>query len=162
MNFIIEIKAIQDYNSFHMKNLFDKINHDLQEAMKKKDVEKLGTLRMMKSKILYVNARGDLPDAELIKIITKYSKELKEAITEAQKVNRNDIAKKTESELKIVNEYLPKELSPEEIKASVKKVIEETGASSVRDMGSVMKEVLARHPGVDGKAVNQIVREFLK
>ncbi|MGB9612931.1 MAG: GatB/YqeY domain-containing protein [Candidatus Margulisiibacteriota bacterium] len=144
------------------KELFNKINCDLQTALKNKNELRLSTLRMMKSKILYVNARGDLPDAEIIKILTKYSKDLKESIAEFKKVGRNEEAEKTEKELAIVQEYLPKELSWEEIKNIVQQVIQELGASSIKDLGKVMKEVLARHPNLDGKIANQFVRESLK
>lgn len=144
------------------RELFEKINTELKNAMKAKDELRLSTLRMMKSKILYVNARGDLPDTEIVKILTKYSKTLKESIEEFKKVEKNEEAKKHEKELKIVSEFLPKQLSPEEIKAIVQKTVQEMGATSIKEMGKVMKEVLAKHPGVDGKIVNQCVREILK
>lgn len=140
----------------------DKINNDLKTAMKEKNELRLATLRMMKSKVLYVNARGDLPEAEVIKIIAKYSKELQESIDEAKKVNRLENVPRFESELKIVMEYLPKQLGSEEIKAAVQAAAQELGATSVKDMGNVMKAVLAKHPGIDGKLVNQFVREILK
>jgi uncharacterized protein YqeY len=143
------------------KNMFKKINADLQAAMKEKNAERLSVLRMMKSKILLVNARGELADEEITKIISKYAKSLKEAIEEAKKVGRADAAAETEKELKIVEEYLPKALSEEEIKAIVKQVIADTGATSAKDMGKVMKEVLQKAPGVDGKAVNTFARELL-
>ena len=117
---------------------------------------------MMKSKILYVNARGDIPDAEAIKILTKYAKELAEAAEEAKKVGRLPDAEKSEKELKVVSEYLPKQISADEIKKAVESAIKELNASSIKEMGSVMKAVLAKHPGVDGKMVNQFVREILK
>lgn len=139
-----------------------KISSDLTAAMKQKEELKLSVLRMMKSKVLYVNARGDLPDAEIIKIIAKYNKELKEAVEEAKKVGRNDAAAATEKEIAVVETYLPKQLSDDEIKNTVKNAIAATGAVSAKDMGKVMKEVLAAHPGVDGKLVNQFVRELLK
>ena len=130
--------------------------------MKEKDQEKLSVLRMMKSKILYVNARGDqIPDPEIIKILAKYSKELVESAEEAKKVGRSDDAAKSENELKIVQEYLPKQLSDNEIKKAVEDAIKELNASSVKDMGNVMKAVLAKYPGVDGKIVNRLVREAL-
>ena len=149
-------------NTEEKREIFVKINSDLTRAMKEKDELRLSTLRMMKSKILYVNARGDLPDSELIKILTKFSKELKEAIEEANKVGRTDVAETTGKELKIVEEYLPAQLSEEEIKAAVQSVITTIGAASIKDMGRVMKEVLSLHPGIDGKLVNQFVREILK
>jgi hypothetical protein len=141
---------------------FAKINAELTRAMKEKDEIRLSTLRMMKSKILYVNARGDLPEPEVIKILTRFGKELKEEIDEAKKVGRLDVSDKTEKELKIVEEYLPKQLSPEEIKTAVQSVISSSGAASIKDMGRIMKDVLAQHPGIDGKLVNQFVRELLK
>jgi uncharacterized protein YqeY len=144
------------------RELFNKINSELQKALKEKDELRLSTFRMMKSKILYVNARGDLPDAEIIKILNKYAKELKESIEEFKKVGRTEEVVKNEKELAIVSSYLPKELSPEEIKNIVQQAIQELGATSIKEMGKVMKEVLGKHPGIDGKIVNQIVREILK
>ena len=130
--------------------------------MKAKDVMRLSVLRMMKSKILYVNAKGDLPDNEIIKIITKYGKEIKESIEEFKKVNRADDVAKAEKELVIVQEFLPKQLSADEVKVLVEAVIKETSASSIKDMGNVMKGVMAKAPGIDGKIVSQLVRELLK
>ena len=142
--------------------MFNKINEDLKAAMKAKDEVKLSVLRMMKSKVLYVNARGDLPEAEVIKIINKYAKDLKESIEEFRKVGREAEVKKIEQELAIVQTYLPKELSPDEIKALVQQTIQEVGAASIKDMGNVMKAVLAKAPSADGKLVSQSVREILK
>ena len=68
----------------------------------------------------------------------------------------------TEKELVIVQEFLPKELSLEEIKAAVEQAIKDVGATSIKEMGKVMKEALGKHPGIDGKVVNQFVRELLK
>lgn len=144
------------------RELFNKINEELKNALKGKNELRLSTLRMMKSKILYVNARGDLPDAEIIKIITKYSKELKESIEEFKKVSRNEDSAKAQKELEIVAEFLPKELSAEEIKNLVAKAVQESGAASIKEMGKVMKLVLSQHPRIDGKIVNQFVRELLK
>lgn len=144
------------------RELFLKINHALQKALKDRDGLRLGVLRMVKSKILYVNARGELEDAEIIKIITKYSKELKESIEEFIKVGRTADAETVKKELAIVSEYLPKELSPDEIKSLVQAVIQELGTTSLKEMGNVMKAVMAKQPGMDGKLVNQFVRELLK
>lgn len=144
------------------RELLNKINSDLHTAMKAKDEVRLSVLRMMKSKILYVNARGDLPDAELIKILTKYGKDIKESIEEFKKVGRTAEVEASQKELAIVREYLPQELSAEEIKALVQKTIAELGAVSIKEMGKVMKEVTAKNPGIDGKLVSQYVREILK
>ncbi|MFC1511349.1 GatB/YqeY domain-containing protein [Candidatus Margulisiibacteriota bacterium] len=142
--------------------LFKKINDQLKTAMKEKNKLRLSTLRMVKSKILYVNSKGDLPDAEITKIIKKYAKTLKESIEEFKKVERAEEAAKHEKELAIVQEFLPQEISPAEVKKIVQAAVKETGASSIKEMGNVMKAVLAKHPGIDGKAVSQFVREILK
>ncbi|MBN2058614.1 MAG: GatB/YqeY domain-containing protein [Candidatus Saganbacteria bacterium] len=142
--------------------LFNKLNEELKAALKSKNELRLSVLRMMKSKVLYVNARGDLPEAEVVKILTKYSKEVKESIEEFKKVGRTDDAARSEKELVIVQEFLPKELSIDEIKKLVQAAIEQTGAASMKDMGKVMKAVLDSQPGIDGKIVSQLVREVLK
>lgn len=144
------------------RELFNKINQYLQAAMKAKDELRLSVLRMMKSKILYVNARGDLPDAEIIKILTKYGKDIKESIEEFKKVGRTEEVERSQRELAIVQEYLPKELTPDEIKSIVSSTISELGTASIKEMGRVMKEVTAKNPGIDGKLVSQYVREILK
>jgi len=144
------------------KELLAKINGEIATAMKAKDEFGLSVLRMIKSKILYVNARGDMPDADIIKIITKYAKELKESIEEFKKVGRQADSDKVTKELAFVQEYLPKELSADEIKALVQSTIAELGASSIKEMGNVMKAISAKAPGVDGKIVSQFVREVLK
>jgi uncharacterized protein len=142
--------------------LFEQINNDIKTAMKAKDELKLSVLRMMKSKVLYVNARGDLPEAEVIKIVNKYGKDIKETIAECAKIGRAAEVAQAEKELAIVQSYLPKELTPDEIKGLVEQAIAETGAASAKDMGKVMKAVQAKAPGADGKVVSQIVRELLK
>ncbi|MBI5700037.1 GatB/YqeY domain-containing protein [Candidatus Saganbacteria bacterium] len=145
-----------------MATLFEKINSDLQKALKEKNEQRLSVLRMVKSRVLYVNARGDLPDAEVLKIVAKYGKELKETIEEMKRVNRPDAAVQSEKELTIVSEYLPKQLSDDEVKAAVQAAISETGATSAKEMGKVIKAVMGKHPGIDGGKVNQFVRELLK
>lgn len=143
------------------KSLFARINADLQQAMKNKDEFRLSVLRMLKSKILYVNARGEMEDGEIIKIINKYGKELKESISEFQKVGRSADVAQVEKELMVVKEYLPAELSPEELKKLVQTVIAEVGASSSKDLGKVMKGIKDKAPAADGKLVSQLVRELL-
>lgn len=132
------------------------------KAMKNKDEFRLSVIRMMKSKVLYVNARGELPDAEVIKILNKYGKDLKESIEEFKKLGRTTEADNSAKELTVVQEYLPQELSADEIKVLVQKTIAELGASSIKEMGKVMKEITAKAPSIDGKLVSQFVREILK
>lgn len=141
--------------------LFQQINSDIIQAMKEKNELKLSVLRMVKSKILNVNARGDLPDTEIIKIISKYAKSLEEAIAETRKVNRLDEVLVLESELVIVKTYLPKQLSEAEIQKTVEDTIQKLGAASIKDMGKVMKEIGANYPGIDNSLVSKIVKEKL-
>jgi uncharacterized protein YqeY len=148
--------------SENKSELFDKINADMKQAMLAKDELKLSVIRMMKSKVLNVNARGDLPEAEVVKIVTKYGKDLKETIEECAKLGRAAEVERAKQELAVVQSYLPKELSAEEIKAVVQKTVAALGATSLKEMGKVMKEVTAGHPGIDGKLVSQFVRELLK
>jgi uncharacterized protein YqeY len=141
--------------------LFEQINNDIKEAMRAKDELKLSVLRMMKSKVLYVNARGDLPEADVTKIVNKYGKDIRETIEEYTKVGRAAEVATAEKELAIVQSYLPKELTPDELKTLVRQAIAETGASAGKQMGLVMKAMQAKAPGADGKVVSQLVRELL-
>ena len=141
--------------------MFNKINEQIKEAMKARNEIRLSVLRMVKSKSLYVNARGDLPEGEIIKIIKKYSKELGESIEEFTKAGRNSEVEQAKAVLKIVEQFLPQELSPDAIKALVEKTIKDVGATSIKDMGKVMKELTA-NPAIDGKVASQLVREILK
>ena len=145
-----------------MGEMFKKLNNDLAAAMKAKDASRLEVIRMMKSKVLNVNARGDLPDAEIIKILSKYAKSLKDAIEETKKVNRPEAVAKLESELKIVEEYLPKMLSEAEAKDLVAKTIAELGVSGPKEMGKVMKAIAAKGLSVDNSVISKLVSEALK
>jgi hypothetical protein len=143
-----------------MNELFKKLNSDLASAMKAKDTIRLDVIRMMKSKVLNINARGDLPDAEILKILQKYAKSLKDAIEETKKVNRPDAVKKLEGELKIVEEYIPKMLSEAEVRDIVAKAVAEVGATSPKDTGKVMKAVMGMGLNVDGSMVSKLVSQM--
>jgi len=143
-----------------MNELFKKLNNDLAAAMKAKDTFRLDVIRMMKSKVLNINARGDLPDAEILKILQKYAKSLKDAIEETKKVNRPEAVTKLEGELKIVGEYLPKMLSEAEVRDIVAKAIAEVGATSPKDTGKVMKAVMGMGLSVDGSMVSKLVSQM--
>ena len=143
-----------------MNELFKKLNNDLSSAMKAKDKFRLDVIRMMKSKVLNVNARGDLPDAEILKILQKYAKSLKDAIEETKKVNRPDAVKKLEGELKVVEAYLPKMLSEAEVRDIVAKAVAEVGATSAKDTGKVMKAVMGMGLNVDGSMVSKLVSQM--
>jgi uncharacterized protein YqeY len=154
--------VIDTEGGFYMGEMFKKINDDLSAAMKARDASRLDVIRMMKSKVLNVNARGELTDIEITKILQKYAKSLKDAIEETKKVNRPEAVAKLEGELKIVEEYLPKMMSETEVKEVVAKVIAEVGATSAKDTGKVMKAVMGRGFNVDGSLVSRLVSDALK
>ncbi|CCB86725.1 MULTISPECIES: GatB/YqeY domain-containing protein [Parachlamydia] len=141
--------------------LVEKINDGIKEAMKSRDQIRLDTLRMLKSKILAVDARCNLPDAEVLKLFKTYFGSLKEALEQAQTFNRPDIAEKLKSELEIVQEFLPKALSPEETKKIVIQAIADSGAKTKKDFGLVMKSIMKLNNSVDGKLAKDLANQLL-
>ena len=144
--------------------LIEKIEIDLKEALKSKDQIKVSTLRLLKSAIGYlaIEKKDDLKDDDVISVIKKQVKQRKDSIEGFKKGNREDLAQKEESELKILKAYLPEEITPEVLSAIIDEAISETGASTPRDMGMVMKAVMAKTKGLaDGKIVSSIVNEQL-
>src|SRR4051812_36814204 len=112
----------------HLMTFFEKINEGIKEAMRNRDQLRLDTLRMLKSKILAVDARGNLPDSEVLKLFKTYSGNLHEALEHAQAANRSEIVEKLKGELDIVQEFLPKALTPEETRKIVVQAIADAGA----------------------------------
>lgn len=141
--------------------LAEKINDGIKEAMKSRDQLRLDTLRMLKSKILAVDARGNLSDADVIKLFKTYSGNLQEALEQAHAVGRPEMADKLKSELAIVQEFLPKALTPEETKKIVMQAIEESGATSKKEFGNVMKKIMAINNSVDGKLAKDLANQLL-
>lgn len=141
--------------------IIEQINEGIKEAMRSRDQIRLGTLRMLKSKILAVDARANLPDAEVIKLFKTYFSNLQEALDQAQSVNRADIAEQLKNELKIIQEFLPKALSPEETRKIVVQAIAESGAKSKKELGLVMKATMKINNTVDGKLAKDLASELL-
>ena len=141
--------------------LVDEINNGIKEAMKNRDQLRLDTLRMLKSKILTVDARGNLPDADVVKLFKTYSGNLQEAFEQAQAVNRTEMAEKLKNEIQIVQEFLPKAPTPEETKQIVLQAISESGAKSKKEFGLVMKKIMAINSTVDGKLAKDIANQLL-
>jgi hypothetical protein len=131
-------------------------------AMKSGDKNRLETLRMMKSKILAVNARGDLPEKDIVRILQNYAKTLKESIEIMAQHGKIDESEKIKSELAIVNEYLPRMLSEEETRSLVKETVSSLGIASIKEMGLIMKEIAGKRSDVDGALVRKIVSEILQ
>lgn len=141
--------------------LIEQINHGIKEAMRSRDQLRLDTLRMLKSKILTVDARGNVPDTEVIKLFKTYSGNLQEALEQAQTLNRPEIVEKLKSELVIVQEFLPKALSPEETKKIVIQAIADSGAKTKKDLGLVMKSIMKLNNSVDGKLAKDLAGQLL-
>lgn len=138
-------------------SLYIKISEDMKTAMKAKDAKTLEVLRMMKSKIMTVNARGDISNEEIVKILTAYEKSLKDALQMSIDNNRVESAEELKVELEIVSRYLPKKLSKDETINLVDLVIKETGATSKKDMGKVMGFIMKKGMPIDGQLVKEIV-----
>lgn len=141
--------------------IIEKINEGIKEAMKSRDQVRLGTLRMLKSKIMAVDARAALPDADVVKLFKTYFGSLQEALKQAQDLNRPDIAEPLKAELVIIQEFLPKALSPEETKRIVLQAIAESGAKTKKDLGLVMKAAMKLNSAIDGKLAKDVATELL-
>jgi uncharacterized protein len=148
-----------------MMTFLDRINEDLKAAMKGKDSERLSTLRMVKTalKNREIDKMGALTDEEAIKVLQSLVKQRRDSIEQYQQAGRIELAEKEAAEIKVIEEYLPAALDEAAIARVVEETIAETGASSMKEMGAVMKAVMAKLAGqtVDGKAVNQIVKSKL-
>jgi len=118
-------------------------------------------LRMIKAKILHVNARGDLPEKDIVKIIQNHAKSLQETIDICRQHSKFEEMTAAQKELGIVSEYLPKMLSEEETKSIVSEAISSLGITSQKEIGKIMKEVLGKRNDVDGAVVRRIVLEIL-
>ncbi len=146
--------------------LRDRINENLTTAMKAKDTLRLSVLRMMKTAIKNkeIDLRAELEDAQAIQVLATLIKQRKDSIEQFTSGGRIDLADKEAAEIKIIEEYLPAAVSEDEIEKIVDEVLKETGASSPKDIGAVMKQCMARFAGklVDGKRVNAAVRSRLE
>ena len=147
-------------------SLHDRLSEDLKSAMRSRDQLRMDVIRMIKAAVQYkeVELKQDLDDAGMSRIMTTLIKQRKEAAEQFEKGNRQDLAAKERQEISIIESYLPAAISPEELANVVALVIKESGASSLKDMGQVMKAVMARLAGqsVDGKVVSDLVKTALQ
>ncbi len=141
--------------------LVEQINTGIKEAMRNRDQIRLETLRMLKSKILTVDARGELSDGDVQKLFKTYLGNLQEALEHAQAGNRTDVAEKLKSEIAIVQEFLPKALTLEETKSLVAQAIAASGAKTKKDLGLVMKAIMQLNSAVDGKVAKDLASQLL-
>ena len=128
-----------------MSSLHDRLSEDLKHAMKARDQLRMDTIRMIKSALFNkeFELKKELDEAEMSRVLTVLVKQRKEAAEQYQKAKRDELAEKELKEIVIVEGYLPRALSQEEITQIIESVIQETGATSAKDMGNVMKAVMA-------------------
>lgn len=141
-----------------------KLMADLKDAMKSHNKLRKDVITLIRSAIKQreVDERIELTDEDILTIISKQLKEKKSSIEDFKKGNREDLVKQTEDEMKILLEYLPKQLSQEDLKEIVKVAIDKENISSMKDIGKLMKAVMSQVKGkADGNAVNKIARELL-
>lgn len=144
--------------------LHEKITEDLKNSIKEKDEIRTSCLRMLKSSIKnkQVEMGRELKDEEIHAVISSMIRKGKEAIKEFTNGGREDLARKEENEINIFYEYLPQQLTPEEIEKALKEVISELKAESPKDLGRVMKSAMSKMAGrAQGKEVNEIARKLL-
>ena len=147
-------------------SLNQRIAADLTTAMKAKDTARLSALRMLKAAIMnkgMVEKGRDLNDAEVLQVVASLVKQRRDSIDQFAKAGRTDLVEKETGEIAILEHYLPPAVSAGEIDAAVAEAIADTGASSPKDMGKVMKAVMPKLSGknVDGRTVNDAVRRKL-
>ncbi|HQG42577.1 MAG TPA: GatB/YqeY domain-containing protein [Spirochaetota bacterium] len=141
------------------------IESNLKDAMKSKNELLSSTLRMMKSDILYEKTKStqELTDEKIIEVLTRSAKRRKEAIAEYEKAGRDDLARKEKQELEIIMQYLPQQMSADEIASHVNAVIASMGTITNKDTGKVMGQVMKDLKGkADGQIVKQIVAQKLE
>lgn len=144
--------------------LKEKLLEDLKDAMKTKNVNKKNAVQMVRTVILQIEKdKGiEVSDEQILGIVAKEVKTRKDAIAEYEQANREDLIENANEEIKALEEYLPKQLTDEELVTEVKKVIEKLNATSMKDMGPVMKEAKATIGAqADGKRINEVVKSLL-
>lgn len=145
--------------------LTQRVQKDMVDAMRKKEELRLSTLRMMKAALQNkrIDKRADLDEKEELQVFTTMIKQRKDSIEQFEKGNRLELAQKEAQEITIIEAYMPQAVGEEEIIATVRSVIAEMGAPTMKDMGTVMKNVMAKFGGarVDGKLVSEAVKKQL-
>src|SRR5215208_3222032 len=142
-------------------SLKERITSDMTAAMKSKEAGRLSTLRMVKAAVQNreIEKGGELSEEELTKVLQSLVKQRRDSVEQYEKAGRAELAEKERAEIAVIEEYLPQAASREEIERAVSAAISETGATSMREMGAVMKSAQARLAGqsVDGRTVSEIV-----
>ena len=147
-------------------DLLERINQDLKAAMKQKDQYRLEALRAIKSELLLLKtaegSQGQITEAQALKVLQKMVKQRKEAAELYKSKGRDDLAEQELMQAKVIEEYLPEQLSPQQLENELKKIIEQVGAKSIRDMGKVMAVATKQFAGrADNKLIADTVKKLL-
>lgn len=154
------------FKSQYIMSLFDQVSKDIVAAMKAKDKVRLEALRNIKKFFIEAKtapgANDTLDDAVALKILAKLAKQGRDTAALYHEQNRPDLAEEEEAQAKVIEEYLPKALTPEELEAEVKAIIAQVGATSAKDMGKVMGVASKQLAGcADGRAISTLVKQLL-
>ena len=146
--------------------LEQKLTDDMKDAMRTGDQARLSTIRMLRAELLKLkkdgSGRTEISDEDVIKVLNSYSKKVQESLDQFQAGGRADMAAQAEAELQVVKSYLPQQLSDAELEVLVKEAVAAAGATSIKDMGKVMKEAGAKAAGrVDGRRLSEAVKRAL-
>jgi uncharacterized protein YqeY len=145
-------------------SLLKQLQTDMITAMKNRDKDTLAVVRMLKASVqnAQIEAGHDLTPDEEVAVMSREYKQRKESLEEFQKAGRQDLIDKTNNELKVVEKYMPKQLSADDVKKIVTETVQQVGAASMKDFGKVMGAVMPKVKGqADGKLVNQTVKDTL-
>lgn len=148
-----------------MTTLKEKLRNDMATAMREGAKERRDVLRMLLAAVKQeeVDSQKELDDSRVQAVLARQAKQRKESIADAERANRPEMAASEESELLIIEAYLPKQLAEDEIRAAAKEVIDDLGASGMQDMGQVMGKLMpVLKDQADGRLVSQVVREMLQ
>ena len=142
----------------------DKLQDDLKEAMRQKDTIRKNVVQLIKAGVLQVEKdnKVTLDDEGVLSVIAKQLKQRRDSLPDYEKSGRDDLIAQLKREMELLMEYLPAQLTKEELTEIVKKAISDTGASTIKDMGKIMAAVMPQTAGrADGKQINLIARELL-
>ena len=146
-------------------SLLEHLNQDMKQAMKKKDKQTLSVIRMVKASLqneAIKLGQDELTEEQELTVLSRELKQRKDSLQEFKEAGRDDLAERLEEEINVLQVYMPKQLSEEELEAMIKETIEEVDATSKKDMGRVMSAVMPKVKGqADGSRVNQLVQQHL-
>lgn len=144
--------------------LKEKLLEDLKDAMKTKNINKKNAVQMVRAAILQIekDKQIEVSDNQILEIISKEVKKRKDSLVDFEKANRQDLIDQINDEIAVLEEYLPKQLSDEELEIKIKEIVNKVGATSIKDMGKVMKEAKEQLGATaDGKRINDVVKKIL-